>query len=60
MKTPATKNNHSKLENSQPQIENPDYTENNIKIDEMKQNIIRELIKITDTDMKNSVLLKKV
>ena len=40
MKTPATENEYNKLENSQ-LIENPIYTGNKIKINEMKQNIIR-------------------
>ena len=35
---PSHRNNYNKLENTLPQIENPDYTENKIKIDEMKQN----------------------
>ena len=54
MKTPATENEYNKFENNQPQIEKPDYTENKIKIDEMKQNMIRELAKLTNTDMKDS------
>ena len=37
MKIPATENEYNKLENSQPQLENSDYTENKIKIDKMKQ-----------------------
>ena len=58
MKTLATENVHSKLENNQLQIENPDDTENKIKIDKMKQNIIRELAKVTNTDMKDREPLK--
>ena len=51
-KTPATENEHDELENSQLPIENPDFTESKIKIDEMKQNISRELVKAPNTDMK--------
>ena len=58
MTTPVTHNEWNKLKNSQPQIENPDCTENKIKIDEMKQNLIRELAKTTNTDMKNWAPLK--
>ena len=47
----SAKENEYKLEKSQSQIENPDYAENKIKIDKMKENTIRELVKITDTDM---------
>ena len=43
-----------KSENSQPQIENSDR-ENKIKINEIKQNII----KVTNTDMKDRKLKKK-
>ena len=39
VKTLAKENQFHKLEKSQPQIENPDYTENKILIDEMKQNM---------------------
>ena len=39
-------------------MKNTDDTENKIKIDEMKQNIIRELSKINNTDMKDGVSLK--
>ena len=46
MKIPAAENEYNKFENLKPQIENPDYTKNNIKIDEMKQNITRELAKV--------------
>ena len=61
MKTSATENENSKFENSQSQIENPDFMENKIRIDEMKENIIRELAKLTNRDMKDSdrVSLKK-
>ena len=41
IKTSATENECNKWENSQPQIENPDDTENKIKIEEIKQNIIK-------------------
>ena len=60
MKTPATENEHRKLKNSQPQIENPDYTENKIKIDEMKQNIIRELVTVTNNIIKKTKYFKKI
>ena len=53
MKTLAAENIYNKLENIQPQIENPNNTENKIKIDKMKQNIIRKLTKVTNTDMKD-------
>ena len=59
MKTLTTENESNKSENSQPRIENPDYTENKIKIDEMKENIIRERAKVTNTDMKRKAPLKK-
>ena len=58
MKTSVTKNEYNKSENCQPQIENPNYIENKIKINEMKQNIIREIIKVTNTDMKDRESLK--
>ena len=51
MKTSARENEHNKKENRQPQIENPVYTENTIKIDKMKQKIIRELAKISNIDL---------
>ena len=60
IKSLATENEYNKLENSQPRIENPDYTENEIKINEMKQNIIREHSKITGSDMKDRAHLKKI
>ena len=53
MKTSATENEFNKLENSQPQIENLDYSENKIKIDKIKQNIIKELAKVINTNMKD-------
>ena len=56
MKTSALENEYNKLEYSQPQIENFDYTENKIKIDEMKQNISWKLDKVTNA-MKNRALL---
>ena len=36
MKNSAIENEYNKLEKSQTQLENPDYSENKIKIDEMK------------------------
>ena len=60
MKTPATENEYNELEYCHPQIKTPDYTENKIKIDEMKQNIIRELTKVTSNDMKVRALVKKI
>ena len=53
MKRPATKNEYNKFENSPPQIENPNYTENKKNVSEMKQNIIRNLAKVTNMDMKD-------
>ena len=55
MKTPATENEYNKLNDTQPQIEKPDDTENKIKNEERKQSIIRELAKKTNTDMKGRV-----
>ena len=55
MKTPARENERNKLENSPPQIENPVYTENKIRVDEMKRNIISELENVINIDMKDSV-----
>ena len=43
IKTPATENKYDKLKNSKSQRENLDYTENNIKIDETKEDKIREV-----------------
>ena len=40
-KTPATENEYNKLENSQTQIENPDYTENKLAL-------LAEAVKYTD------------
>ena len=40
------KNEYSKFENSQPQIENTDYTNYKIKINEIKQYIIRKFPKV--------------
>ena len=60
MKISATENEFNKLENRQPQIENPDFTENKIKIDEMKLDIIREYAKVTNTDMKDREPLKNL
>ena len=56
MKTSATENEYNKLGNCQTQIENGGYTENKIK---MKQNIIRDLAKVTNTDMKYRAPKKK-
>ena len=50
MKTPAIENEYNKLEKRKPQIENTDYTEDKIKINEMKQNIIKKLSKLTNID----------
>ncbi len=49
MKTSTTENECNKFEKS---IEN--YTENKMKIDEIKQNIIREFTKIINTDIKET------
>ena len=57
--TPETENEYSKLKNSQPHAENHDNAENKIKIDEMRQNKIRELAIVTYTDMKVRASLKK-
>ena len=62
----SNRNEYYKLQNIQLQIENPDYIENKIKIDEMKQNIFRQLAKLTKYNMnnektdKNSRMLLKV
>ena len=53
VKTSATKNEYNKFENSQLQTENSDYTESKIEINKMRQNIIRELAKVTNNDMKD-------
>ena len=53
MKTPATENEYTKLEKA-------NYTENNIWIDEMKQNIFRELSRITNTDRKGRYNIKNI
>ena len=57
MKTPVTEMEHYKLENRQLQIESPDYTKkkkkNKIKINKIKQNIIREIVKVTNADLKD-------
>ena len=47
----------NKLENCQIQIANSYYTENKIKIDRVKYDIIRILSKGTKTDMKDKELL---
>ncbi len=57
LKTKEKKKN-TKLENNQHQIENIHYTENEIKINEMKQNIIRERAKVTNNHTKDSILQK--
>ena len=59
MNIPATGNKSNKLKNSQPQVENKNYTENKIKIDEMKQNMISELPHICNTNTKNTTSEKK-
>ena len=56
MKRPSTDNEYNKLMNRESQIENRDITENNIKIDEMKLNIPRELIKITKLTWKTGYI----
>ena len=38
LKVLANKNEYNELEKSRPQIENPGYIENKMKINEMKQN----------------------
>ena len=43
----------NKLQNSQPQIENQDNTENKTEIDKIKQNKIWELPKLSNIDIKN-------
>ena len=53
MKLSATDNEYSKLENSQLQIENLNYAENKMKIDEMNENINNELVKVTNNNMKD-------
>ena len=58
-KTPVIENEYNNLEKSQPQIEKPDYIENKTKINKMKQNVIREVAKVTNTYMKDKVSLKK-
>ena len=60
MKTSTTENRCNKVENSQPQAENKDYTENRVKFNKLKQNIIRELIKFIHSDMKINHLEKKM
>ena len=59
MKIPATENELNKLENNQPQIENLDYRANNIEIQEIKQNTMKELIEATNIDMKDKAPLKR-
>ena len=44
--------------NSQPQIKTPNYTENNIKMNEIKHNIIRGLSKVTNIAKKGKAHLK--
>ena len=48
MKSSATENEYNKFENTQPEIENPDDTENKIKIDEIKQNVIYTVKRFID------------
>ena len=56
--TSAIKNKYFKLENSQAQIENPDYRKNKIKIKEMNQNI-RKLANVTNIIYKRQSTSKK-
>ena len=58
MKSAAKENKFNKFKNNQPQIENPEYTENKIKIDEMKDNMIRVLAEINSTHIKDKVHLQ--
>ena len=60
MKTLATENEFIELEKSQHQIENPVNIKNKIKIDQMKQNIIKEFSKVTNPDMKNRAPQQKM
>ena len=57
MKTSATESKYGKLKNRQSQIENTDSIKE-IEIDRMEENIIREIAKETNTDMKDRVPLK--
>ena len=59
VRKPQHQKMNNKFKNSQPQVENLDYTENKMKIDEMKQNITKKLIKLPNTVMKNKALIKK-
>ena len=55
MKFPVTENECDKLENSQLQIENSDYTKNKINIDEMKHlTLLNEIIYATASLIKPS------
>ena len=56
MKTPANK--YNKLKNSQSLIEKKDYTENTIKIDGIKHDIIRGLAYEINCDIKDRTSLK--
>ena len=58
-KSPEMENECNKIENRLSQKENPHFTENKVKIEEMKQNIIKELTKLTNTDMKEGASFKK-
>ena len=53
MKNSVSENEFNELEISQPRIENPNYTENKIKINEMKKDIIKEPANVTNTVMKD-------
>ena len=44
--------------NGKPQQEKLDFTENKIQIDKIEPNIIRELTKLTNSDMKEKPPLK--
>ena len=58
MKSSTTENEYNKWENNQHKIEKPDNTENMIKINKMKQNIIRKFANVTNTDMKDIAPLR--
>ena len=54
MKRLQKENDYNKLE----KVQNPDYTEKKTEINEMKQNIMKKLTKVTKTDMKDRASLK--
>ena len=59
METSLIEKEFNKLKNSQAHVENRDFTENRIKIDQMKHNCIRELAKVTNTDRKDKITSNK-